>query len=359
MKLRLRCILLGTLFLSLTPLSAEGFLGNLLKKDEKRVMSAEEISTKEGSASGMLAKAQRYQSSGKRRQARDLYKSITKSYPRTDAAAEAQFQYAKILEAEGDGRKTFDAYQELITTYRNTPNFNEALSSQVRIAEALSKTEKKGFLGIGAPVQPSKLVEMFTQIAESAPHTEYAPKAILNIGHVHSKNGATAEALASYQEVVNTYQGTDYATEAQYQIFKLRGMKAERSNSPVEDRAQVEAGIDFVSQNPEDQRAQQVKANLDSIEERSMEKLFTTGQFYEKSGKPDSARVYYREVVKNPNTVWAAKAQARLSALDSMPAPADTVEKRAGFFGPNPLKKDKVEMRASDDAVVPLPSSDT
>ena len=51
-----------------------------------------------------------------------------------------------------------------------------------------------------------------------------------------------------------------------------------------------------------------------------------------------------------------SKAQARLNALDSVPAPADTVEKKAGFFGPNPLKKDKVEMRTSDDAVVPLPA---
>ena len=131
------------------------------------------------------------------------------------------------------------------------------------------------------------------------------------------------------------------------------------SESPNKDREQVEAGLDFVNQNPEDQRAQEVQANLQSIEARSMEKLFTTGQFYEKSGKPDSARVYYREVVKNPNTQWAAKAQARLNVLDQVPiaAPA-TVEKKAGFFGGNPLKKDKVKMRAGQDDVVPLPASD-
>jgi hypothetical protein len=84
-----------------------------------------------------------------------------------------------------------------------------------------------------------------------------------------------------------------------------------------------------------------------------MEKLYNTGSFYEKSGKPDSARVYYREVVKNPNTTWAPKAQERLAILDGQ---ANTVEKKAGLFGPNPLKKDKVEMRTSDDEVVPLPA---
>jgi len=86
-----------------------------------------------------------------------------------------------------------------------------------------------------------------------------------------------------------------------------------------------------------------------------MEKQYNTGLFYEKSGKPESARVYYREVAKNPNTKWAAKAQARLEALDRAP---QTVEKKAGLFGGNPLKKDKVEMRTSPDTVVPIPGEE-
>src|SRR5690606_23941959 len=109
-------------------------------------------------------------------------------------------------------------------------------------------------------------------------------------------------------------------------------------NSPLKDRAHVEAGLDFVNRNPEDQRAAEVKDDMRQVEEKSMEKLYETGRFYEKSGKPESARVYYREVVKNPNTNWAAKAQERLAVLDS----GESVEKKASVFGPNPLKRDKV-----------------
>jgi hypothetical protein len=162
-------------------------------------------------------------------------------------------------------------------------------------------------------------------------------------------------AIASFQKVVDKYPNTEYAKEAQYQIFKLRGVTAEKSNSPVKDRAQVEAGLDFVNQNPEDQRASEIKTDMQSIEERSMEKLYNTGAFYEKSGKPDSARVYYREVVKSPNSSWAAKARERLAVLDGQPT--DSVDKKAGLFGPNPLKKDKVEMRTSEDEVLPLPAT--
>ena len=126
----------------------------------------------------------------------------------------------------------------------------------------------------------------------------------------------------------------------------------------MEDRAQVEAGIDFMNQNPEDQRTQEIQQNLQEIQLREMEKQYNIGMHYEKSGKPDSARVYYREVVKNPGTPWDAKAQERLNALDRVPT-TDAVEKKAVFFGPNPLKKDKVEMRTSDDTVLPLPTSES
>lgn len=327
----------------------------LNRGEEKRVLNAEQLTNQESSADALLQKAKNYESAGKRRQARDTYKSVARSYPRTTAAAEAKFGYGRMLEAEGEGRKAFEEYEELISNYPNYPGFSEVLQRQFSIADKLRNSDRKGLFGIGAAIQPSKLIEMFTSISESAPHTEFAPRSLLNIGYVHTEQGEQDKAISSFQTVVDTYVGTKFATEAQYEIFKLRGVKAENSNSPNQDRAQVEAGLDFVSQNPEDERAMEIKSNLDDIEERSMKKMYDTGMFYEKSGKPVSARLYYREVVKNPNTPWASKAQERLNALDSA---GESVESRAGLFGPNPLKKDKVEMRTSGDDVVPLPAAE-
>ncbi|MEM7699535.1 MAG: tetratricopeptide repeat protein, partial [Verrucomicrobiota bacterium] len=195
-----------------------------------------------------------------------------------------------------------------------------------------------------------------------APFSEYAPRSLLNIGQVLRKNGENGQALLAFQEVVTTYPGTAFSTEAQFEIFEIRGINAERSNSPVEDRAQADAAMDFVNQNPEDARAQEVQSNLQEIEARSMEKLYNTGRFYEKSGKPDSARVYYREVVKNPNTPWAAKAQERLVIIDSAPAPApertSSIRERAGLFGSKPDPSETAEMRTGGDEVVELPSAE-
>ena len=153
---------------------SQGIFGGIIKNDEKK-LDAEALTTQEGAANAKLQKAQSQEASGKTRQARDGYKTIVKSYRRTDAAAEAQYRYAKILEAEGDPKKAFEQYQELLTRHRNTPNFNQAISSQFQIADRLRGSDKKGFLGLGAAVQPSKLVEMFEQIAGNAPTPNLLP----------------------------------------------------------------------------------------------------------------------------------------------------------------------------------------
>lgn len=345
-------LLCASTFLSLSPAEAQFSFGGLFRKSDRRI-DADAYATQQGNANAKLEKAISYEKTGKTRRARDSYRSIVKSYPRTDAAAEAQYRYASLLHASGDLRKAFDEYQDLISQFRNSPHFAEVVQRQFDIAEKLRTSRKRGFLGFGASIQPSEMIEMFNQVADSAPQTELAPKSMLNIAQVHLEQERLAAALTTYQQVLNTYPSSNFATEAQYKIFQIRGVNAENSNSPVEDRAQVEAGIDFVNSNPEDARSSQIRAGLDEIEARSMEKLFNTGQFYEKSSKPESARVYYREVVKNPDTPWAAKAQERLNALDNIPV---SVEKRASFFGSNPLKKDSLKMRTSDDDVLPLPA---
>ncbi len=178
----LRSLFLGTCISLILPNPAHSF--DLFKRDEKKVLNAEQLSNQEDTADVMLKKAAAYESSGKKRQARDTYKSVSRSYPRTEAGAEGKFNYARLLESDGDGRKAFEEYEDLITNHRNTPRFNEAIARQFEIAEALRTTEKKGFLGLGAPIQPSSLIEMFQFISTNAPHSEYAPRSLLNIGYV-------------------------------------------------------------------------------------------------------------------------------------------------------------------------------
>ncbi|NNE91749.1 MAG: tetratricopeptide repeat protein [Verrucomicrobiales bacterium] len=336
----------GTIAFTPVPAGAQGFLSKIFKGKKEdpneiatvnppgaetpappaeadkvkpnQVLSSGQLSAQEAAASQVLARAQQQESNGSYGKAYNSYKSIVKSYPRTRSAAEAQYKMGEMKEADGERKKAFDEYNKLITLYKNSSRYSDALNRQFAIADYFRTSEKKGRLGgIGAEIQPSRLILMFQQIADSAPYTEFAPRSLLNVGYIHSKQGEFPLAIMSFQQVADNYPNTEFATEAQYQVFKLRGKMADKSFSPVEDRAQEEAGMDFVAKNDGDARASDVKAELGQIEDRKIEKLFNVGRFYEKQGQLNSAAVYYREIVNYPGSSRYDDAKQRLDAIKS------------------------------------------
>ncbi len=326
----------------------------------ERVLSSEEMASRENQALASFEKAQGYEQSGRLRAARDLYREIAKLYPNTRIGAEAQFRLAQVREREGDQTKAYEEYRTLINTYRQSPHFQTAIERQFVIAQDLKNSDKRGFFGIGAPVQPSDLKEMFEEIAEAAPYSEYAPRSLMAIGELNVRDNLRQDAIRSYQAVVDNYRNTSFASDAQYEIYKLRGVAAAQSNSPSQDRAQVDAGLDFVAQNPNDTRAEEVKEGLEKIEARTLEKMFKTGQFYEEKEQYDSAAVYYREILKKPNSVHYAEAARRMEKIRRIQA-GEEIEERANRFGALPALP-KIErprfLIGGDDDVEPLPASD-
>lgn len=361
-------LLAALIFVTSSPIEthAQGLFGKLLggRKNDEKVLSSAELANQEGLGSASFRKAEGLEQSGKLSKARDIYKSIARSYPNTNVGAESQFRAAQIRDREGEGRKAYDEYRTLITKYRSSPHFQTAIERQFAIAENLKNNTRKGIFGIGAAVQPSDLKKMYEQIAESAPYTHFAPRSLMAIGQLNAEEGLKPQAIRNYQSVVDNYRGTPFARDAQYEIYSLRGEAAAASNSPSEDRAQVDAGLDFVAQNPDDARAEQVKAGLESIEERSLEKMFTTGQFYEKNGNHKSALIYYREIAKKPNSKRYAEAIARIDAIKRIEA-GEEIEQKASRFGPLPslpslpkLERPKFRIGKKEE-VTPLPTSDT
>lgn len=312
-------------FLSLSSIQAQDGLLSRFRlpsiggnASSNKVLDEQELQSQQAEAVALFKNAESYEQSGRTSKARDLFKSIAKSYPNTSVGADAQFKVAQIRDQEGDSKKAFEEYSELITKYRGTTHFKKAIERQFAIAEGLRSSGKKGFMGIGAAVQPTELRGMYEQIAESAPFSQFAPLSLMAIADTHAKAGEKASAIENYQLVVDSYRSTKFASDAQYKIFKLRGEVASNSNSASEDRAQVDAGLNFLSQNPTDPRSTEIKQSLQGIEERELEKTFKTGQFYEKSGKHRAALVYYREVVKKPDSKHYNDAVTRINNLEKV-----------------------------------------
>ncbi|MCB1062333.1 MAG: tetratricopeptide repeat protein [Verrucomicrobiae bacterium] len=360
---------------------------DFLKRDNRKLSPSEQASN-EGAAGSMLAEAQSNEASNDFRKALKTYESIVKNYPRSDAAAEAQFKVGEILQVDGKDKKAFEAFEKFLTDYKGSPRFAEAVQRQFSIAENLRVNGTKGFLGgIGAEIQPSKLMEFYEQISANAPRTELAAKSRIAVGTIQAGQGEIAEAIISFESVVQDYPGTNYAAEAQYNLVKLHGQEASKSFSPVDLRQQREAGDDFINQFGDDPRTQEVRQVLGALGDKEAKKAFEVGRFYEKSGDLKAAAIYYREVARHPGTKYHEDAQKRLGKLIQQdpsiasvanaqpvsrteapsrspespgiqpPAPELPQAAPPAVASPAPLIG-KPKMRTSEDDVLPIPTDD-
>ena len=384
MQLRKTALILAAssaVLLLSAPTSADAFLGFGKKP---KVLSAEDLAAQEATASKLLATARAEEPNVSTRKARSLYGDIVKDYPRTASAGEAQFKVGELREKEGKPKKAFEEYQEFLTEYRESPRFAEAVKRQYDIALALMKSEKKGFLGIGAAIQPSKLIEMFEQISANAPFSEYAPLALYNIGVVNRTQNDVDAAIDAFDAVVQEYPDSHLKGEAMKQKFDMLGTAADRSNNPQNVRHQREAGEDALNLLTGEDAAE-MRAKVGRLEEKEKEKNFDIARFYEGQGDYKAAAVYYREVISKPSgSKYEQLAKERLASLieadpsvgavpprrraapkpsttsstaSAKPAPATPTKDRADYLGP-PIPDsvaNKPAMRTSADDVVPIP----
>lgn len=361
-------LVLAALMLFGIPSSSEAILG-FGKKKRIKVPSPAELSSQEAAAGILLAEARSLEANSSSKKARDVYQKIVKSYPLTNAAAESQFKVGVLTEKDNKPKKAFEEYQTFIETYKDNSNFKEAIKRQYHIASYYLDNQKTGFLGFGANIQPSKLIDFFLQIAKNAPYSEEAPNALFNVGVVNKQNSKADEALSAFSLVVDEYPGTPIAAKAQYEIVQLLGTTSEKYYNMANSRQHREAAEDFLNQYGNNKLASDVKAELGKLEDRDLEKAFNIGRFYEKQGKLRSAAVYYQEVIAHPGGKYYSDAKARLDKLKELdptlvrktgtPRRVETppnLSKRKDYLGPPPPKLDAStpRMRTSPTDVTPI-----
>jgi len=361
-------ILLVTLLVIGNPTPADAIFG-LGKKKQIKVPSADELANQESSAGQLLVDARALEASSSFGKARNTYKTIVKSYPLTTAAAESQFKLGVLREKDNKPKKAFAEYQKFIDFYKDSLYFKEAIKRQYHIANYYLNNQKTGFLGFGANIQPSQLVEFFLQISSNAPYSLEAPNALYNVGVVNHRSGKVEESLIAFASVVEEYPGTPIAAKAQYKIVQLMGATSKKYYNPANYRALREAADDFLNQYGDSEQASDVRAELGKLQDRDLEKAFNIGRFYEKQGKLRSAAVYYQEVLTYRNGQYYADAKERLEKLKELdptlvrktgtPRRVETplnLSKRKNYLGPPPPKLDgsAPRMRTSPADVTPI-----
>lgn len=337
-----------------TPLAAQSKLNpvNWFKKSAESVPSAAEQQSQEAAAQAMLRDAKTAQSTGNHGKALSIYKDIVTRYRFTNTAATAQYELASVLRAQDKLKEAFEAFQKFITNYRQSPLFDSAIEQQFQIAEEARAGKKQpSLLLIPMKLDRSELIAMYQGVIRNSPYGKYAPYAQFAIGEVYQDDGDKANANIAYQTVVENYPKSKLASEAQFRIGAISSAASRRTQDTQNLTTTRDALETYRLTNPQGDRLSEAEALLNANSAALAQKSLEVAKFYEKSGKPAAAAIYYNEAIAAGDPEIAVTARERLAALTS--AYPDQVKDSPGLKDQNFTVPATAQLKNRDDYAGP------
>ncbi len=266
----------------------------------------------------LYREAKQADDAGNKARAIKLYDKTATRYPFANSAPQARFRQAELLDQEGKTVKAFDAYQQFLTRFQASNLYTSALSQQAKIAQAAADGKvKRSFLGIRSKLDSDKIIEMLGQVRDNAPKTPTAAKAQFTIGEIYQSDHKSAKAIEAFRQLVRDQPDCSEAPEAMFRIGIVLTEDADRGNrnQATLDLAR-EAFNDYLTQYPGHYRNAEARKLLASLGSRELQGSFDIAEYYYKTRQFESAKVYYRDVVKRaPAGKLQDAARARLKEL--------------------------------------------
>lgn len=251
-------------------------------------------------ANSALAKAKGYEKAGDTRKALSSYSRIIKVCSHTNAAAEATYSKAKILDDQGETFDSFETYQQLITNHPSSKHYSTAVKRQEQMAYAVADgVIQNKFLGIKSNISTNKIVSMLGDIRDNAPSAPSASRAQYKIGQVHQKDTSYDAAAAAYKKLALNYPNSKEAPEALYQTGEMLVEQSEKGNqnkANVNSARNIYSGL--IDRYPSHPRAKDARARGAALSKQNITRNYETAEFYRKKNKNTSAIFYYNEVIR-------------------------------------------------------------
>ncbi len=255
---------------------------------------------------------------GKSSRAIKLYDRTATRYPFIGTAAQARFRQAQLLEQQGDPRKAFEAYDKMLGQYPGDPLYPQALDRLAAIAnDAAEGNIQSSFLGIKRSVSMDRTVEMLSRVKDHAPRSRTAAKAQFKVGELYQSKKKFKEAIAAFRELVREQPESPEAPEALFRVGVIYLEQADRGNQNQStlDLAN-ESFNDYLIQYPGHSRNAEAHKMIASLRGMALERSMEIAEFYMKTGRTESAKIYYRDIVRKTSSgKLHDAAKARLKEL--------------------------------------------
>ncbi len=263
-------------------------------------------------------KAKQADDAGKVGKAIKLYDETATRYPFAPSAPQARFRQAQLLEQQGQIVKSFEAYDKFLSRFQGSSLYTTALNRQIAMAQSAADGDvKQSMLGLKTKLSLDKTVEMLGKVRHNAPKSPAAAKAQFTIGQLYEGKKKSKEAIAAYRQLVRDQPASAQAPEALFRIGLILTAEADRGN---QNQANLdlakEAFNDYLIQYPGHLRNAEARQFIATVGGKDLQRSYDIAEFYQKTGKTESAKVYYRDIVKRaPSGALRDKALARLKEL--------------------------------------------
>jgi outer membrane protein assembly factor BamD len=225
---------------------------------------------------------------------------LLRTWPLSDYAPDAQYLYARCLEAEGKDEKAFEEYQKMFDLYPKSEKLKEVFNRQYQIAMRYLNGQRFKIWGM-IPFLPNmdKTAGLFEKIVETGPYSEIAPHAQLRVGAAREKQKSYPEAVAAYERAADRYNDKPViAADALYRAGISLNKQAQTAeyDQGTAGRA-ISTFTDLIALYPEDKRVPEAKKIIASLKNEQARGNFKIAEFYSKRKQWNGAIIYYNEVL--------------------------------------------------------------
>jgi outer membrane protein assembly factor BamD len=246
------------------------------------------------------------------------FKKLIKHYPLSREAPTSQYYMGRIMEELNKPYEAFKAYQKVIDLYPYTELVDDVIEREFKIGEMFFLGRKIDVLGPLKMPAKDKAIEIFKTVADNAPYGKYAEPAMFKAGLAYKDIADYDNAIMIFKGLIDKYPNSSFISKARYQLAecsKLLSLKPDYDQTPT--IAAREEFEDFIEKHPDNEMSSDAKEIVDKLKHREAHNTYKIGQFYEARRMPESAVIYYRDIIQNyPDTEWAEKAKERLNAIE-------------------------------------------
>lgn len=286
------------------------------------------IQSSDFAALELMNDARSEQEDGKFSSALAKYKTLCKQYKDSIFAPEAYYQTGKIREQKHQYRAAFRAFNTIIEKYPQYPGFMKVLHEQFELASLLKSGSRPYYFGVIPGFRDQKAaIEYYENIVRTAPYSELAPLALINISELALRDKKPANAIDALERLIDAYPDSEYTPGA---YLKIARIYSDLVKSTKHDQGATQEAVhhyeDFLILYPTNENVPEAEAELDKAKTKlARSKMDIAKFFFQSRNNPKAAIIMYKEAITCfPNSPIAEEAMKEIEFIKNGGRPKRT-----------------------------------